>query len=43
MEIGYDQKETVINILKTTKKYKEVYSKKDLSNNDRIVIAKVQI
>lgn len=43
MEIGYDQKEDVINILNATNKYKEIYSKKDLSDNDRIVIAKVKI
>lgn len=42
MEIGYDQKEKVIEILKSTEKYKEIYSKKDLCYNDRIVIAKLK-
>lgn len=42
MEIGYDQKEKVISILKETQKYKEVYSKQDLSGNDRIIVAKVK-
>ena len=40
LEIGYDQKEEVINLLEEIGKYKEIYSKKDLSGNDRIVIAK---
>lgn len=40
-EIGYDQKEDVIDILKKEEKYTEIYSKKDLCDNDRIVIAKV--
>lgn len=39
LEIGYDQKEKVIEILKQND-YNEIYSKKDLGNNDRIVIAK---
>lgn len=41
MEIGYNQKEAVIQLLKENKNYKEIYSKKDLSQNDRIIIAKV--
>lgn len=40
LEIGYDQKEEVMNLLEETGKYKEIYCKKDLSGNDRIVIAK---
>lgn len=36
-EIGYNQKESVENILKQYN-YKNVYSRKDLSGNDRIVI-----
>lgn len=40
LEIGYDQKEEVIQILKQNN-YKEIYSKKDFGGNDRIVIAKV--
>ena len=38
LEIGYDQKEEVINLIKETGKYTNVYSKKDLAGNDRIVI-----
>lgn len=41
MEIGYNQKEAVIRLLKENKNYKEIYSKKDLSQNDRIIIAKI--
>lgn len=41
MEIGYNQKEPIIQLLKENKNYKEIYSKKDLSQNDRIIIAKV--
>lgn len=41
MEIGYNQKEAVIQLLKENKNYKEIYSKKDLNQNDRIIIAKV--
>lgn len=38
LEIGYDQKESVINIFKEYEQYKEIYSKKDLNNLDRIVV-----
>jgi len=41
LEIGYDQKEEVINLIKETGKYINVYSKKDLAGNDRIVICKI--
>lgn len=41
MEIGYNQKQKVKNLLQESKKYKQIYSKKDLSGNDRIIIAKV--
>lgn len=40
LEIGYDQKEEVIELLMKTGEYKDIYSKKDLSENDRIIIAK---
>lgn len=40
LEIGYDEKNDVIKILEEDKQYTEIYSKKDLSGNDRIVIAK---
>lgn len=39
LEIGYDQKNEIIEILKNEKKYKNIYSKKDLFGNDRIIIA----
>ena len=39
MEIGYNQKQAVIDLLKENGNYKNIYSKKDLSGNDRIVIA----
>lgn len=42
MEMGYNQKKKVINLLKQSDKYKEIYCKKDLSKNDRVVIAKVK-
>ena len=40
LEIGYDQKEDVIDLIKNTKKYTHIYSKKDLAGKDRIVICK---
>lgn len=40
LEIGYDQKENVIELLYKIGEYKEIYSKKDLSGNDRIIVAK---
>lgn len=40
LEIGYDQKESVINIFKEYEQYKEIYSKKDLNNLDRVVVIK---
>ena len=39
LEIGYDQKEDVKKILEKNK-FKNIYSKKDLSGNDRIVVGK---
>ena len=36
MEIGYNQRETVTNLFKT--EYKNVYCKKDLGGNDRVVV-----
>lgn len=41
MEIGYDQKDSVIKLLEENRNYKEIYSKKDLAGNDRIIIAKI--
>ena len=40
LEIGYDQKDEVIDLIDKSSKYKEIYSKKDLAGNDRIVICK---
>ena len=40
LEIGYDQKEEVIELISKTNKYTNIYSKKDLAGNDRIVICK---
>jgi len=40
LEIGYDQKEEVIKLIEETNKYIDIYSKKDLADNDRIVICK---
>ena len=37
-EIGYDQKEEVLDIAKKTKKYKNIYCRKDLFGNDRVVV-----
>ncbi len=38
LEIGYDQKEDVIDLLKQEGMYENIYSKKDLAGNDRIVV-----
>lgn len=40
LEIGYDQKREVIKLLENTGKYTNIYCKKDLAGNDRIIIAK---
>lgn len=40
MEIGYDQKEEVILLLKNNGGYTNILAKKDLSGNDRVIIAK---
>lgn len=40
LEIGYDQKDEVMELINKTNKYKDIYSKKDLGGNDRIVICK---
>lgn len=41
LEIGYDQKEEVIDLISKEEKYINTYSKKDLFDNDRIVITKL--
>lgn len=41
-EIGYNQKQKVKQILEEEKKYVNIYSKKDLCENDRVVVAQVE-
>ena len=38
LEIGFDQKEEVINIANECKKYRNIYCKQDLSGNDRVIV-----
>lgn len=40
LEIGYDQREEVIDLIKKTNSYKDIYSKKDLAGLDRIIVCK---
>ena len=40
-EIGYDQKDEVIDIINKNGNYSNTYSKKDLGGNDRVVITQV--
>lgn len=42
LEIGYDQKEDVINILEFEKKFTKIICKKDLFGNDRVIVAKLE-
>lgn len=41
LEIGYDQKIDVIELIEQEEKYIDTYSKKDLYGNDRVIITKV--
>lgn len=41
LEIGYDQKEDVIEIIENANRYTNTYSKKDLFENDRIIVTRV--
>ena len=41
VEIGYNQKEDVKKIIDAQKRYVETYSKKDLCQNDRVVITRI--
>lgn len=41
LEIGYDQKESVTEIIEQEQKYINTYCKKDLFDNDRIIVTKV--
>ena len=40
LEIGFDQKEELTKLIKADKRYKLVKTKKDLGDNDRIVVVK---
>jgi len=40
LEIGYDQKEELEKLIKADKRYELVKTKKDLGDNDRIVVVK---
>ena len=40
LEIGYDQKDEVMDLINSSCKYKETYCKKDLAGNDRIIISR---
>lgn len=42
LEIGYDQKEKVMALLENIGKYTDIYCKKDLGNNDRIIVCKLK-
>ena len=41
LEIGYDQKEEVTKIIKDRGQYVQTYCKKDLYDNDRVIVTKV--
>lgn len=40
LEIGYDQKDEVIKLIENIGEYTNIYSKKDLASNDRIVVCR---
>jgi len=42
LEIGYDQKEEVMALLEKIGQYTDIYSKKDLGNNDRIIVCNLK-
>lgn len=41
LEIGYNQKNSVIDILEKDNKYKDIKSIRDLENNDRVIISRL--
>lgn len=43
LEIGYDQKIDVIELLENQGNYTDIYCKKDLYGNDRVIVAKVGV
>ena len=42
LEIGYDQKEEIMNLLELEGKYTHIYCKKDLAENDRVIVCKLK-
>lgn len=42
LEIGFDQKIDVIDLIENEKKFEDTYSKKDLYDNDRIVVTRLK-
>ena len=42
LEIGYDQKEEVMDLLEEVGQYTNIYCKKDLGDNDRIIVCKLK-
>ena len=38
LEIGFDQKQDVVNLIESTNKYKNIKCKCDLFGNDRVII-----
>ncbi len=41
LEIGYNQKHSVLKILENQKRYINLYAKKDLCENDRVIVAQI--
>ena len=41
LEIGYNQKRDVIQIIEAQKRYVNTYSKKDLCQNDRVIVTRI--
>lgn len=41
LEIGYNQKKSVLQILENQRRYINIYSKKDFCENDRIIVAQI--
>ena len=42
IEIGFDQKEEVMEIARNTKKYEKIYCKQDLYGNNRVIVMKLK-
>ena len=43
LEIGFDQKIDVIELIENEEKYENIYSKKDLYDNDRIIVTRLKL